>query len=297
MLTFFTTGKAFVGHSGIIQRNALESWKKLDPDVEVILFGDEEGAAEACAELGLRHEPYVERHESGFKYLNCMFERAQRIARHEYLCYCNCDIILGKDFGLAFTKVAKWRREFLLIGQRWDTDITEPIDFGRQEWEADVRRRALTANFQQALHYVDFFAFSKGLYDTVPPMVVGRSYWDHWLVWKALSKGLSVVDASHFVVPVHQNHDYSYHPLGKQGTNEDELARRNFELAGGREHLRTLIHSTHRITRSGTIRRTPFRSLFQNDTVLGIRQGILEKTFSVRSRLGLRRAAFKKLWD
>jgi hypothetical protein len=46
MLTFFTTAKPFVGHSGIIQRNALRSWKLLDPDVEVILFGDEEGAAE-----------------------------------------------------------------------------------------------------------------------------------------------------------------------------------------------------------------------------------------------------------
>ena len=44
MLTFFTTGKPFRGHSGIIQRNALRSWLLLDPDVEVILFGDDEGA-------------------------------------------------------------------------------------------------------------------------------------------------------------------------------------------------------------------------------------------------------------
>ena len=29
----------------------------------MILFGDDEGAAEVCAELGLRHEPHVERHE------------------------------------------------------------------------------------------------------------------------------------------------------------------------------------------------------------------------------------------
>ena len=295
MLTFFTTAKVFQGHSGVIQRNALKSWKLLDPEVEVILFGDEEGAAEVCRELGLRHEAHVERHESGFKYLNYMFERAQKIARHDYLCYCNCDIILGKDFGLAFAKVASWRKEFLLIGQRWDTDVAEPLDFERGDWEAEVQRRARTANAQQAFHYVDFFAFSKGLFNEVPALVVGRSYWDHWLVWKALSKGVSVVDASHFVVPVHQNHDYSYHPLGKQGTNEDELARRNIELAGGRRHLRTLIHSTHRITRNGGIRRTPFRSLFQNETVLGLRQTVLEKTFTVRRRLGLRRAAFKKV--
>ena len=98
MLTFFTTAKPFQGHSAIIQRNALRSWTRLGLDVEVILFGDEPGAAEVCAELGLRHEPYVERHESGMKYLNYMFERAQQIARHDYLCYSNCDIILMNDF-------------------------------------------------------------------------------------------------------------------------------------------------------------------------------------------------------
>jgi hypothetical protein len=40
MLTFFATAKPFLGDSGIIQRNTLQSWKHLAPDVEVILFGE-----------------------------------------------------------------------------------------------------------------------------------------------------------------------------------------------------------------------------------------------------------------
>lgn len=36
---FFTTAKPFVGHNGVIQRNALRSWTLLHPGVEVILFG------------------------------------------------------------------------------------------------------------------------------------------------------------------------------------------------------------------------------------------------------------------
>src|SRR5215472_6961866 len=75
MLTFFATAKPFIGQNAIIQRNALESWKQLSPEVEVILFGDEPGAAEICGELGLHHEPQVKRHESGMKFLNYMFER------------------------------------------------------------------------------------------------------------------------------------------------------------------------------------------------------------------------------
>src|SRR5690348_6512066 len=94
MITFFTTAKPFRDHDGIIQRNALKSWTLLHPDVEVIVFGGEEGAAEACAEFGLRHEPQVERYESKMPYVNLMFARAQEIARHDYLCYSNCDIVL-----------------------------------------------------------------------------------------------------------------------------------------------------------------------------------------------------------
>lgn len=53
MLTLFTTAKPFRGHDGIIQWNALKSWALLRPSVEVILFGDEEGAAKTAEELGL----------------------------------------------------------------------------------------------------------------------------------------------------------------------------------------------------------------------------------------------------
>ena len=94
----------------MIQRNALASWKLLHGDVEVILFGDDAGAAEVCDELGLRHEPIVVRHESGAKYLNSIFSRVQEIARHEYLCFSNCDIVLMDDFRRAFEKAKDWRR-------------------------------------------------------------------------------------------------------------------------------------------------------------------------------------------
>jgi len=129
MLTIFSTPKPFRGHSGIIQRNALKSWTLLHPDVEVILFGNEEGAAEVCQELGIRHEPEVRRNENGTKYLNYMFERAYEISHHKVLCYVNCDIMLTPDFCGALELTSKAHDEFLMIGRRWDTDITEPWDF------------------------------------------------------------------------------------------------------------------------------------------------------------------------
>src|SRR5215472_234040 len=102
MLTIFTTPKPFRGHINVIQRNALKSWTLLHPDVEVIVLGDEDGVAEVCSELNLRHQPHVERHESGMKYLNYMFDCVQRISKYPYLCYSNCDIVLLPDFWKSF---------------------------------------------------------------------------------------------------------------------------------------------------------------------------------------------------
>src|SRR5260370_8579096 len=94
MLTFFTTAKPFRDHVGVIQRNALNSWKRLHPDVEVILFGDEEGVAAAARTFGIRHEPRVDRNEYGTKRLDFMFLKAQGLARHALLSSINCPLML-----------------------------------------------------------------------------------------------------------------------------------------------------------------------------------------------------------
>jgi len=50
--------------------------QKLDAspsDIEIILFGDDAGAAEISRELGLRHEPHVERNEFGTKRVDYIF--------------------------------------------------------------------------------------------------------------------------------------------------------------------------------------------------------------------------------
>jgi hypothetical protein len=72
--------------NGIIQRNALKSWMLLDRDVEIILFGDDAGSTEIAQELGLRHEPQIERNEFETIRIDYMFARAQELARHDVVC-------------------------------------------------------------------------------------------------------------------------------------------------------------------------------------------------------------------
>ena len=229
----------------MIQLNALKSWTLLDADVEVILFGDDAGAAETARELGLRHEPEVARNRFGTKRLDAMFRRAQEIARHELLCYCNCDILLKQDFCAALARVHGAHRRFLMVGRRWDTDIAEPLDFADAEWERGAEALAHERGAQQPGWSIDYFAFPRGLYAEMPALVIGRVWWDHWLVWKAREQGAEVVDASEAVTAIHQNHGYGYHPQGARGVWSDEQAAENYRLAGGRWHLQTIDDATH----------------------------------------------------
>ncbi len=244
MLTIFTTPKPFRGHINIIQRNALKSWTLLHPDLEVILFGDEEGAAEAARELGIRHEAHVERNELGTNLLDYMFGKAEAIARHDVLCYANCDIVLRDDFLRAVERVRAEHRQFLMVGRRWDTPITAPIDFSDSAWSDKARSFALSTNAQRDEWWIDYFVFTRGLYtQALPPFAVGRAHWDNWMVWKALNAKSPVVDASPVVVAVHQNHDYKHLPQGRIDVWEGEEARRNLALAGGRYHQRTIAEA------------------------------------------------------
>ena len=235
----------------MIQRNALESWSRLALEIEVIVFGNDAGSAEVCADLGLRHEPEVARNQFGSKRLDYMFEQAQRVARNELLCYCNCDIILKQDFCAALRRTAETHAHFLMVGRRWDTDIVEPLDFSAPDWERRVEELARSRGVQQPTWSIDYFAFRRGLYSDMPALVIGRIWWDHWLVWKARHEGADVVDASDVVTAIHQNHGYGYHPQGARGVWEDEQAQENLRLAGGPWHLYTMDDATHRLTATG----------------------------------------------
>ncbi|HEY2820543.1 MAG TPA: hypothetical protein VGJ06_05825 [Candidatus Acidoferrum sp.] len=307
MLTLFTTAKPFHGHSAIIQRNALKSWTLLHPDVEVILFGDDAGAAETARELRLRYEPYVSRSEHGSKRLDYMFSTARAVARHDILCYVNCDIILMDDFLRALKRVREKHMNFLMVGRRWDIEMPEPVDYLQASWRSRLQGVALMRGVQRSEEWIDYFAFSKGLYGaSVPRLVVGRVHWDQWLVWKALDSGAALVDASRGVIAVHQNHDYSYHPNGRAGVWNGIEADENFQLTGNGRHKRRISDATEVLDARGirsnagrywsATRRTAKRwqHFVHCEVLQRIAFFLLDITRPVRHALGLRSGALRR---
>jgi len=251
VITIFSTPKPFAGHEKIIQLNAISSWKKLNPNIEIIIFGNEEGCSEVCETLNIIHVPYVEKNKFGTKYLNYIFNKAQQIAKYNYVCYINCDIILTADFIKALKETIKWNNEFLAIGQRWDIDIQKFIDFN-SNWDEILLEQTLKNGIQKPCNWIDYFVFNKGLYlDKLLPFLIGRPSWDNWLIWKARNLNVPVVDFSKVVIALHQNHDYSYHKDGEKGVWFGEESQYNRELLGHWSHFHTIKNSTHFLTYKG----------------------------------------------
>jgi hypothetical protein len=292
MITFFSTPKPFRGHIGIIQRNAIQSWKLAHADAEVILFGNEEGAAETARELEVRHEPEVDRNSLGTPLLSSLFDRADRLAHHDRLCFLNADILLTGEFLAASTKLAQLHERSLMVGRRCDMDITQPWDFSQKDWGQRLRSMGRERGKLRPPQWIDYFVFPRGLLrGQVPPFAVGRPGYDNWLLWKVRSMRVPVVDVTQVVLAIHQNHDYSHHPGGQTGLWKDVEARQNYALLG-KGHFATIDNATHLLTPNG-LRPNYYHWIAQakrkaSDARNAAWFGLLNLTRSLRRRLGQR---------
>jgi hypothetical protein len=251
-ITLFSAPKPFTNpHIAVIQRNAIKSWTLL-PDVEVILLGEEIGLAEAARELSVKHIPDVKCNESGTPLISSMFQLARQNSNSELLCIINADMLLMPDFLETTRQVVKLKDKFVLLSQRWDLDVTQPLEFSNS-WENRLRS---VVNSQGSLHRPagsDFFLFPLSTFLEVPDFTIGRAGWDNWMIYKARKEGWPVIDCTPSVMIIHQNHDYSHLPGGKPHYQHPDT-NENIRLAGGQANIRyTILDATHQLTADGKL--------------------------------------------
>ncbi len=259
MVTLFTTAKPFTGQAAVSQFNTLACWRRVFPQGEILLIGEEEGAAEAAKECGARLLPEVGRNEFGTPLLNSVFSIGDRNASYPLVMYANADILFTSRLFQAVSVLSTWRRPFLLTGRRWDTEIRERLDFSKADWEQNLEDIVKTKGKAATKSALDYFLFPKGGwggpegYAEFPPMAIGRSAWDNWLVFWARARRMDVVNGSDFVLAVHQNHDYGHLAQGQSGVSHGDEAKRNFAMASYERYLYGTPDATHRIRPDGKI--------------------------------------------
>ena len=246
LITLFSAPKPFTNpHIAMIQRNAIKSWTLL-PDVEVILLGEEIGLAEVAKELGVKHLPAVARNESGTPLISSMFQLARENSNSDLLCIINADMVLMPDFVEAARRSRMLRDKYALLSQRWDYDITKPINFAAG-WESQLVEAVRKQNQLHRPAGSDFFLFPKSCYADIPNFIIGRAGWDNWMIYKARAEKWAVIDCTPSVMIVHQNHDYSHLPGGKPHYEHPDT-NENIRLAGGQANIRyTILDSTHQL--------------------------------------------------
>ena len=226
MISFLTSPKGFKKESKLLQERAVESWKNTHPEAEVILYGNEEGVAEAASGLGVRHVPVIGASPRGVPRFDAMVGHAAKEARFDLQVYLNCDILLAPDFLIRVAPVKLPR--FLMVGQCFNLGKEARPDLSSKDWTPEIRRlcRAGEATVRGA-ESMDYFAFPRGLWEGLAPLICGRAGYDPALMAFCLRRRIPVVDVSKGVRALHQYHDYAHVPGGKREVYLGEEAHFN----------------------------------------------------------------------
>ena len=252
-LSLFTSPKPFNQPLiETIQRNAIESWTRLGPGVEVLMIGDEVGMVEVAQDLGVRHLTGVKKNAQGTPLISSIFSMAEREASHGLLIYTNADILLLDDFLPAVLRSADRFDRFMMVGQRWDLELDSQITFERG-WASAIRRQLETRGSLHPPAGSDYFVFPRGQFGTLPPFALGRAGWDNWMIFNARRLRIPVIDATQSITVVHQNHDYRHLEGGGPHYRLPE-SRVNVELGGGPATTFTLADANWRLNGHGLSR-------------------------------------------
>lgn len=252
-LTIFTAPKSFENpHIDIIQRNAIQSWQQIGDDVDVILVGEEYGLAEVASEYGVLHLPDVVRNEWGTPLVSSIFKLARDASDSTLLAYVNADILLMPDFLQVAEKIAAQADQFLVVGQRWDLDVNQRLDFDRN-WIQYLREKTQNHGRLHKPSGSDYFIFPCEIFIDMPSFAIGRAGWDNWMIFHAREKSWPVIDATQDLMIVHQNHDYSHLPGGVRHYKLEET-KINAELGGGMHNMYITLDASHELVK-GQVRK------------------------------------------
>jgi hypothetical protein len=257
-ITIFTVPKSFTGnaHIRMIQRNTAQNLAHLGPDVDPILIGDDDGVAETAQEFGIRHLPNIERTPQGTPLVSSAFMLARENSSSPLLACINADNLLLPDFIETARVVFEQEKKFLLVGERFELDITEPLEFG-EDWPDHVRREIASRSRPLGPSAVEYMIFPRDCFKDMPPFAFGRSGWDNWMAYKARKDHLPLIDATGSILLGHQNHDYSHLPGNKPPYKLPESLN-NVRMSGGPRAMFGIGDATH-VLEDGRVRRYPLR--------------------------------------
>ena len=187
-VTFISIPRYFHGIHNALQKCAIESWKALRPEPQILLVGDEFNLSESALELGVQHIKCARRNQWHAPLLNEYLKTALSQIKTEFVAVVSSDVLLDWRLVEAFETVSKKFPNFLL-----------------------------TAAPQASSSKPRLFLFPTNLLAYIPPLAVGRDLTACWLLSEFFLRSIPIIDGSTFIQMRHQEHDLVY---SKWGTRE-----------------------------------------------------------------------------
>lgn len=229
MITVLASPKPWIGRVAKIQEKAIQSWKHIHPDVEIILYGNSPGTAVACQKFGICHIPNIEANENEIPFFGAIVDHAAKHAKYDTQAYVNCDILLTPHILNAIKSIHF--SDFLMIGQR--IDLSEWVAIETVDPDLINKLIALSQSGGINLHLPagsDYFMFKRGMWHDLPPVVIGRGGYDGALIASCLQRCIPVVDATLSILALHQFHDYEHVSGGDNEIFYGKEAQQNLNL-------------------------------------------------------------------
>jgi hypothetical protein len=157
---------------------------------------------------------------------------------------------LFNDFINAANNIQNYHKKFLIIGQRWDMDVSKEIGENPSEF-SNYRSQIIDKAKLHPPMGSDYCIFPRSCFSSIPDFAIGRAGWDNWFIYKSRWEGWTVIDATEDVMVVHQSHDYSHLPGGKPHYRLPET-KRNVILGGG-EHTIFTLHDAQFYLQKGKL--------------------------------------------
>ncbi len=206
LITLYAAPRPFESPFGELQERAVRSWQGLMPAQhklvsipQIILVGDEE--IDQAAERLRTDYVCVERGLDGIPFVPDIIRAAEEGADYKLRAMINAENVLEPTFLDDLYPLLSNLDTFVAIGRRVDLDP-----------ETDVET---TGNYTA----MDYFLYrGLSLAEDMPDFLVGRSFYDNWLVRETLRRGIPLVDLSLVLKVSHLSHPESV------GVNKGQFA-------------------------------------------------------------------------
>lgn len=259
MFTIFSCPKDFTSLFGIIQRNAINSWLKLSPKPNIILFGIEnENIKNEFNDENITYLPIKDFNEYETPYINKIFESAIENSVTDALCYVNSDIILFNDFPKTVENLIA-QKKYFGVGKRYNVEIQKILNFSDQN---KIRDYYLNNAELDSYSGSDYFIFNKYSIKNIPSFLIGRTCWDNWLMYYASKNDLNLTDCTSNILCIHQKHDYSHIKTSTNNHYKGIEREYNFKQLGGTDKLYDIRDSNYLLKNQTLKKNYSFESIF-----------------------------------